>query len=143
MKLLLALLLQFALAIAAFAGPTHDSQDIQGTWLPVKAELGGKTMGNDFLTNTILQLDAGKYDVTVAGAHDKGVYILDAGLKPKTLDITGAEGPNAGRKIPCIYELDGNTLKICYGLGNSPRPSEFKSPSGTRYFLVTYKRKKL
>ena len=143
MKYLMFMPLPFVLAVTAFAGQSpHDGKDIQGTWLPIKAEVGGKPMGNDFLTNTVMKLDGGKYLVTVAGSPDKGDYTLDAGSKPKTLDITGSEGPNAGKKIPCIYELKGNTLKICYGLDGSARPTEFKSPPGTKYFLVTYERKK-
>ena len=119
-----------------------DNLDIQGTWLPTKAELGGQAMTEDFLKSTVLKMEHGKYEVTVAGAPDKGVYTISAKQKPKTLDISGTEGPNVGRKIPAIYELDGDTLRICYGLGDSARPTEFKTAPGTKYFLVTYQRKK-
>jgi uncharacterized protein (TIGR03067 family) len=143
MKHLISLLLPFALAMTALAGPMpDDAKGIQGTWVPVKAEIGGTPMKEDFLTNTVMKLEAPKYEVTVAGSPDKGSYTLDAESKPKTIDITGEEGPNAGRKIAGIYELKGDTLRICYGLGGSARPAEFKSPAGTKYFLVTYKRKK-
>jgi uncharacterized protein (TIGR03067 family) len=143
MKYLILMVVLFALAFTAFAGePPHDASDIQGTWLPTEAVLGGEPMKDDFLTNTVLKLDHGKYEVTVSGASDKGTYTIDSAIKPKTLDITGTEGPNAGRKIPAIYELRGDTLRICYGLGGSARPSEFNSPPGTKFFLVTYHRKK-
>jgi uncharacterized protein (TIGR03067 family) len=127
MKYLLVLLLPFALAITVFAGPPpDDTRDIQGTWLPIKAELGGEPMKDDFLTNTVMKLDRAKYEVTVAGSPDKGAYSLDAESKPKTIDISGEEGPNAGRKILGIYELQDNTLKICYGLGHTPAPPNSK-----------------
>jgi uncharacterized protein (TIGR03067 family) len=143
MKKLMSSLLPFALAMTAFAGAApRDAKDIQGTWVPVKAEIGGEPMKSEFLTNTVMKLDNGKYVVTVAGSPDKGDYTIDAGSKPKTIDINGAEGPNAGKKITGIYELKGNTLKICYGLSGSARPTEFKSPPGTRYFLVTYERRR-
>jgi uncharacterized protein (TIGR03067 family) len=142
MKYLWYLCLTLATAFTAVAGPSTDAKDIQGTWIPVKAEMGGVPMGNDFLTNTVMNLDGGKYVVTVSGSPDKGEYTLDPASKPKTMDITGTQGPNTGRKLLCIYELDGNTLRICYGLGGSPRPTEFKSPSASKYFLVTYQRKK-
>jgi uncharacterized protein (TIGR03067 family) len=142
MNYLILNLVPFALALTAFAGePSHDGNDIQGTWLPTKALLGGEPMKDDFLKNTILKLDNGKYEVTVAGSPDKGTYTIDPAAQPKTLDITGTEGPNVGRKIHAIYQLRGDTLLVCYALGASARPSEFKSPSGTQYFLVTYSRK--
>lgn len=127
---------------ASAAEQPRDFKDIQGTWLPIAAEIGGQPMTSDFLKTTVLKLDDGKYEVTVGGVSDKGTYTIDATLKPKTLDITGTEGPNAGKKIPAIYELRRNTLRVCYGLGDGPRPTEFKSPPGTKFFLVTYQRQK-
>lgn len=122
------------------ASPPPDARDIQGTWLPSSAELGGQAMTDNFLTNTVLKLDQGNYLVTVAGSPDKGTYTLDLNAQPKAMDINGTAGPNAGRNIPAIFELHGDTLRICYGLDGSPRPTEFKSPPGTKYFLVAYRR---
>jgi uncharacterized protein (TIGR03067 family) len=135
-------LLSLCVVMAALAGDNaDDAKSIQGTWLPVKAELRGEPMKDEILKSITLKLDSGKYEVTAENV-DKGTYTVDPAAKPKTIDVTGVEGPNAGRKIPGIYELDGDTLRICYGLGGSPRPTEFKSPTGTKTFLVTYKRKK-
>lgn len=143
MKYFFLLLAALAMSVSVSApAQTNDAKDIQGTWLPTKAEIGGKPMGNDFITTTTLKLDNGKYLVTVAGHPDNGAYTIDPTLKPRTIDITGTEGPNAGKKIPAIYELHGNTLRICYGLGGIARPTEFKSPTNTSCFLVTYKRQK-
>jgi uncharacterized protein (TIGR03067 family) len=143
MKYLIVLLLPLAVALTAFASDkAGDFKDIQGTWLPTKAEIGGKSMGNDFIASTTLTLADGKYEVFAAGTPDKGAYAIDPALKPKSMDITGTEGPNAGKKIPAIYELRGDTLRICYGLGGRARPTEFKSPPGTQDFLVIYMRKK-
>jgi len=124
------------------AEKSADAKNIQGTWLPVKGELGGRPMADEVLKIITLKLDGGNYEVTAENV-DKGTYTLDAAAKPKTIDITGTEGPNVGKKIPAIYELDGETLRICYGFGGGPRPTEFKSRSDTQVFLVTYKRKKV
>ncbi len=131
-----------AVALAAFAGDkTSDTKDIQGTWLPVKAELHGQPLPDPVLKMIVLKMNGGKYEVTAENV-DKGTYTIDTAAKPRTIDVQGVEGPNAGKKIPAIYELHGDTLRICYGLGGSPRPTEFKSPSGSKVFLVTYERKK-
>jgi uncharacterized protein (TIGR03067 family) len=98
-------------------------------------------MGDDVLKSITLKLDAGKYEVT-AESVDKGTYAMDPAARPKTIDITGTQGPNAGKKIGAIYELHGDTLRVCYRLGGGgAHPAEFKSMRGTQDFLVTYKRK--
>ena len=53
---------------------------------------------------------------------------MDAGAKPKTIDLTGFPKPDV--KMLGIYELDGNTLKIC--VGESKRPIEFASKPGSK-----------
>ena len=56
------------------------------------------------------------------------------------MTITGTEGPNHGKTFPAIYEIKGDTLRICYDLSGVKRPTEFKSVPGTRLYLVTYSR---
>jgi uncharacterized protein (TIGR03067 family) len=58
------------------------------------------------------------------------------------MDITGNEGPNKGKTFLAIYELKGDTLRICYDLSGQARPTEFKTKKDTRLFLVTYQREK-
>jgi uncharacterized protein (TIGR03067 family) len=58
------------------------------------------------------------------------------------MEITGTAGPNKGKTFSAIYELQGDTLKICYDLTGKARPTEFKSKAGTQLFLATYKKVK-
>ena len=88
----------------------------------------------------ILKLDGGKYDVSVAGEPDKGTYTLNSSTKPKSMVITGTEGPNKGKTFPAIYELEGDVLRVCYDLSGKQRPTEFKTTAGTQLYLVTYHR---
>ena len=73
-------------------------------------------------------------------APDRGTYTLDSDAKPKGMTITGTEGPNRGKTFPAIYELNGDTLRICYDLSGAKRPTEFKTSAGTKLYLVTYNR---
>ena len=73
---------------------------------------------------------------------DKGTVKLDPAAKCKTMDITGTDGPNKGKTFLTIYELNGDTLKVCYDLSAKSRPTEFESKPKTQLFLVTYKREK-
>ena len=133
-------------AVVLMTGPTgaraEDAKAIEGTWIPTKADLGGQPMAEAILKTISLKLESGKYLVLVAGEPDKGTYTLDTTAQPKSMSVVGTEGVNHGRTFPAIYELDGDTLRICYDLSGAKYPTEFKSLPGTKLYLVTYSRKK-
>ncbi len=119
-----------------------DTQALQGTWLPATAELGGNKFPDEILKMIKLVIKDDKYTVTVGTQPDQGTVKLEPSAKPKALTITGTEGPNKGKTIPAIYELNGDTLRVCYNLGGAERPTAFETKAGTQQFLVTYKREK-
>ena len=119
-----------------------DAKAVQGNWKPIKAELAEQPMPGAVLMSTSLKLDDGKYEVFVGGTPDRGTYTLDSVTKPKSMTVTGTDGPNSGKTFPAIYELNGDTLRICYDLSGAQRPTEFKSIAGTQLYLVTYERTK-
>jgi uncharacterized protein (TIGR03067 family) len=120
----------------------EDGDAMQGTWLASTAELAGNQFPDEVRKSIKLVIKDGQYTVTVGGAPDKGTVKLDPSAKPKAMDITGTEGPNKGKTILAIYEVEGDTLQVCYDLGGKNRPAEFKTKAGTQLFLVTYKREK-
>ena len=133
-------------ALAAEESADHrtpdDQKALQGDWIPVKAELAGKPMPAAVLKAISLKLVKNEYEVLVAGKPDKGTWTIDPTAKPKGMKITGVKGPNAGKTFPAIYELAGDTLRICYDLSGKKRPTEFKTKADTKLYLVTYQRKK-
>ena len=138
--------LVMAATVALIALAADDSTEVkafQGTWTPIKAELGGQPMPDAVLKTITLKLTGNEYDVTVTGEKpDHGTWTIDTVAKPKAMTITGVNGPNAGKTFPSIYELEGDTLRVCYDLSGAKRPTEFKTTPGTKLYLVTYKRKK-
>ena len=65
----------------------------------------------------------------------EGEYKLDPTAKAKAIDMT-----HKGRVLPGIYELDGDSLKICVDEGdNSVRPTEMK-PDCPHAAVATLKR---
>jgi uncharacterized protein (TIGR03067 family) len=118
-----------------------DQAKIDGTWLAKTAELAGKELPKKRVEILKLTLTKGEYDVQ-AESRDRGTLTYDASAKSKQMDIKGVEGPNRGKTILAIYELSGDTLKICYDLSGKSRPTEFKTRPNSRLFLVTYERKK-
>ena len=141
MKRMLTLSVVLLMTLAVFAaGPTDDA--LQGTWSPTQAELAGKPMPDAVLKTISLTLDNGKYTAFVGDEPDKGTYTIDPTSNPRSMSVTGTEGPNQGKTFPAIYELNGDTLRICYDLSGEKRPTEFKTVAGTKLYLVTYHRKK-
>jgi hypothetical protein len=75
--------------------------------------------------------------VSFAGeVADRGTYILEDGR----LTLTGIAGPNQGRTIPCILQLVGDRLRVCYGL-DGVLPTSFTTTPGVEHYLATYRRK--
>jgi uncharacterized protein (TIGR03067 family) len=129
--------------VAWAAGGQDDAKLIQGTWVPSAAELGGKEFPEEVRKSIKLVLSGDTYVVTVGKeGPDEGKCKLDPSKTPKTLDITGVKGPNTGKTILAIYELKGDTLRVCYDLSGKEHPKEFKTAPGSQLFLVTYQRQK-
>ena len=141
---LLALLLASFVAFAARA--TDDLKAMSGTWKPTQAELAGQPMPPPVLKSITLKIDGLGYEVIVmtekGPSPDRGTIKLDQAATPKGMTVTGVEGPNAGKTFPAVYELAGDTLRICYDLSGAKRPTEFKTAPGTLLYLVTYQRVK-
>jgi len=112
-------------------------KDLEGIWQPLYAELGGEEAPKMMLDKMEFELAAGKYTVRFGGvASDHGTFLVEEG----GLTLTGIAGPNAGRKIPCIFKFTGDTLSICYGLGGK-RPEKHHTGKDPQLYLVNYTRK--
>lgn len=114
------------------------SLNLEGRWQPVYAEMDGEEAPKIALEKMELQLAGGEYAVRFGGVTaDQGTYEIEA---EGHLTLAGMIGPNAGRTIPGIFKLAGNTLSICYGLGGA-RPQKFSTQGGAQFYLVNYQRK--
>ncbi len=115
---------------------------LEGTWLPFKAELSGESAPDMALAKMRLVISAGAYSLHFGDEiTDRGVYQLGAAsAENRTLILVSEGGHNKGRTIPSIYQLAGDRLRICFGLGGET-PASFASPSGSQTYLVSYRRK--
>jgi uncharacterized protein (TIGR03067 family) len=142
MSRLLSIVVVVASFTVAAADERSDDKAIEGTWLPTKAELAGQPWSEAQVKSFFLKLSNGEYEVSVERQLDRGRYALDAKATPKSMTITGTDGPNKGKTFLCIYELSGDTLRVCYDLSGKKTPTEFATAKGTPLYLVTYTRKK-
>jgi uncharacterized protein (TIGR03067 family) len=118
---------------------------LEGTWVIEKMTFDGTDISPDQLrtANSRLVLKGNTFKL-MAGDKviDEGTYQPDPGAKPRAWDIVSTAGPNKGKTIKAIYELDGETLRACYGGANQPRPTEFSSKPKSGQALAVYKRAK-
>lgn len=122
-------------------GKVKDEDAILGTWKVETFDVGGGANGPrpDEVTKLRLTFKDGKVAADRGdGKPDEIEYKLDATTTPKSLDLIEKSHTMMG-----IYELDGDTLKICVSEGGAKgvRPTEMK-PDGKNVAVITLKRVK-
>lgn len=114
---------------------------LAGRYDVVKVEVDGKDLTESFKTVT-LAIDGDKYTAIVGQTTDKGTLAVDGTKSPKTMDITGTEGPNRGMTYPCLFEVKDDVFTVCYGLDFKTRPKEMTTAEKSNRMIIVYKRKK-
>ncbi len=114
---------------------------LAGKWAPVEATFNGAPVDRERLETTLLTIDGANYTSKHGERTDEGTIAVDESKAPATLDLLRKRSNGETQTIPAICELKGETLRVCYGFGESPtRPQEFKSETDSNTALVTYKR---
>jgi uncharacterized protein (TIGR03067 family) len=128
-----------------------DLQSLQGTWAITGREVNGKKATKEeiaLLTSEVVIKD-GKCtlwkDDKGAGKKEiawEATLKLDPTTKPKALDLTYTSGESKGKTEKAIYEVTGDTIKVCFSFEGGDRPTEFAGKADGKAFLLTYKRVK-
>jgi uncharacterized protein (TIGR03067 family) len=122
-----------------------DLKALTGTWTVISAVRDGKQLSDAEIDGIAFTIEeTGRAEVKKKGQIVfEGILTIDPTKSPKTEDATQtSEGENQGKTILSIYEINGDTLRICSaaaGLGKE-RPVEFSSKPGSGYFLREFKR---
>lgn len=118
-----------------------DEPDLlEGGWEMVRAEMQGESAPELVVNKTVLAFTGERYAVHFAGeVTDRGFFATDPAPTPRRLILRSVEGANAGRTLPCIYQLTGGRLRICFGLDGSA-PTGFSAKAGEERYLATYRR---
>jgi uncharacterized protein (TIGR03067 family) len=137
-QLLLVLAAGLLLAAQQTASPEikQAMKQLEGTWLVVSATMDGKDLP-DARGGAVVFAGAQLTFKDKAGKEEKYTYRLDLSRKPRMIDFTPEKAKANVAPGRGIYELRGDTLRLCVGPPNR-RPTEF---SDTKRVLWTLKRK--
>jgi uncharacterized protein (TIGR03067 family) len=110
----------------------------EGTWQCVSKVIDGKKQD----ASGWLVMHVGdaytlkKGDMVVS----KGTNKRDKTVTPHTIDTTPSAGPGKGKTALGIYEVKGDTMRLCLAPAGKERPKAFASPEGSGLILETWKR---
>jgi len=120
-----------------------ELERFSGTWRAVSAVIDGKELSKDEAGKITLTVNGEKYTYKGAsGEAVEGTHKLDPARKPRELDAVRSRGKGKGETVRAIYELSGDTYKVCLAAPGKPRPREFASKPGSGHRLLVFKRVK-
>jgi uncharacterized protein (TIGR03067 family) len=121
-----------------------DKAALQGTWKVTASESKGEKVPAEDLKDLFLIFRGDAILIREGGkTEDNFSFLLDPLKKIKEIDLTLKVGPQKGRVDRGIYEIAGDTLRICIQSNkDAPRAREFRTVAGSDLWLVTLKRTK-
>jgi uncharacterized protein (TIGR03067 family) len=138
--ILVAILLQ-AVEVRREDKGKDDSEKLTGVWACVSGVNDGKPLPEDIVKQLKLTLTKDRYKTEKGQVLlFDGIYKIDAGQRPKHIDITAPEGEQAGKTSKGVYALESETLRMCYANADKDRPKDFESKPGSGATLVVWKR---
>jgi uncharacterized protein (TIGR03067 family) len=121
-----------------------DQEKIQGTWKAVACQVEGQDMDlNDPRFETQWTFRGNNLTITAQGLTNYSTFQLDPARKPKGIDmLVGKDqaGKGDGKTSLGVYELDGDTLKICVFPNKQGRPAAVAARRGDGAFVLIFKR---
>jgi uncharacterized protein (TIGR03067 family) len=143
MRIKLIVLAAVALCLAADSpkeAAKKDQKKLQGDWVLASGERNGEKFPEEVAKSMKRTIAGDKFTVTRNDeAVAKGTFTLDPSKKPKAIDVK-VEGTD--QSIHGIYELDGDTFKMCYAAPGKERPKEFTTKADSGHTLAVWKRAK-
>ena len=115
-----------------------EFKKLEGTWKVTSMMKGGEEVLVEQLEKVQVVIAGDKVTVKVEG-KDHGLRLtIDASRKPMAVDLGPEE--NTDETVRGIYQLDKDTLKVCFAGPGNERPQEIASKKGQDSALITLRR---
>jgi len=122
------------------AAEDREHDRLQGTWLLVSYDRDGKPVPARKITGTRLVIQGYQWTLEWDDISLEGVYKLDPTRKPRTIDMTFANGLDEGKILQGIYTLERDRLTLCLPHLGADRPRKFLRKPG--FDVQVWKRQK-
>ena len=113
-----------------------------GVWAFDLVEVdGAKQPDVPFETNRMIVVSAERRFIVVQGKKiTRGSFTMDATKTPKQIDIIATNSQGKSLTTLAIYELEGDTYKVCSSFQSNERPMEFLREPGSKTVFEVLKR---
>jgi uncharacterized protein (TIGR03067 family) len=120
------------------ADTSDDTASWQGTWNLVACTWNGEPQNGD--TQWIVSGDL--YNIRLNGQTGSDPYHFTLDASQKRIDVFHHDTPEGtyGGKLKGIYELLGDSLKVCYDLTGERYPNSFAAGPGSRQVVYEFRR---
>jgi uncharacterized protein (TIGR03067 family) len=120
-----------------------DLKKLQGTWQCVAMEREGDPIPPEDLKGSTATYEDDRITLTRDGqVFRQGIVTLDPSKTPSRVNTWDLNGPYEDQTVPGIYEVAGDTLKLCFSRPGSERPARFTTKEGSGTLYCVYKRMK-
>ena len=118
-----------------------EVKKLEGTWKLVGLERLGQEVKGSSLTLTIT---GNKYvaKTRTGVVLEEGTYQINPSRKLKTMTFSILSGKDKGSTQNALYELQGDTLKLCLAQPGKDRPASFTTKTGTGFEMFVMERVK-
>jgi uncharacterized protein (TIGR03067 family) len=118
----------------------QDLDRLQGRWTIAALEIDGQPAGA--IGDARLVIKGSRFTTTGMGTDYAGTLTIDSSVSPARIDMKFESGPEKGNTNLGIYELDGDSWKLCLATRGTRRPAEFVSPPDSGIAVETLVRGK-
>lgn len=137
------------LAVVVVLTPSFRADDagkelekFAGEWVAEAVEREGRQLSEGEVKKVRLTVKGEKYTFRMGDQVIEGTHKLDPSKTPKQIDAVRTKGPDAGKTLRGIYELDDTTYRVCFAAPDKDRPTKFSSKEGGGVRVLTFKRAK-
>lgn len=124
----------------------QELKKFEGIWVMVSGEKEGQPLPAEHVKKSKIVWKGGSVAVdTPHQAKDtiKAKSTVDPTKKPKEMEWTRENGPDAGKKMLAIYEFTGpDSYRVVFAPAGKDRPTEFATKPGSGHMMHVWQRAK-
>jgi len=122
----------------------EDVAALEGTWVATAVTIDGDQAAADDVAKVRLAIDRKGFELILPKTQRQGnSWTIKSEIDPRV----GRKSTNqidlvieGGSRLEGIYEIEGDTMKLCLSQQDEPRPTRFTSDVGSKRILLRLKR---